>query len=252
MSIFHFSGLKRNRTIYNEEPKDKNLEEPNNSQINEMEKKEEKDKLILILIEEKKQVEKQNKMFCETISKLKKEKKILIESNQILNDIIIINEKTIKDLKNKNKELSELVFGCKVRKMLKKLLEYIVNDSDLSQGLIKLENEIYFLIATKKLLSLNYSISDSMGALNKLLSVIFYYSSAYDHKIHFVQKDAIYNKNLRERIPVFEHCKDFFEHFGIDKLYAKILIELIPKDLFKTIDNYSFEQGITSLLSKIK
>ena len=119
MSIFHYSGLKRNRTIYNEEPKDKNLEEPNNSQINEMEKKDEKDKLILLLIEEKKQVEKQNKMFCETISKLKKEKKILIESNQILNDIIIINEKTIKDLKNKNKELSELVFGCKVRKMLK-------------------------------------------------------------------------------------------------------------------------------------
>lgn len=75
----------------------------------------------------------------------------LQSSNQVLKDIITIDNKNIKNLieeneklKNKIEELIPIVFGCKISKLLKKILEYIINDPDFSSSLIRINNELSF------------------------------------------------------------------------------------------------------------
>lgn len=257
MKKFYYSGQKRSRIIENEQACEHldliNRINSLQTEINNLMKiNEERNKVIHTLREEKKQYEKKNEILFETIIKLREDKKKLLVANQYLEDIITINKKDNKNLTNKLEETKPIYLACKLRKMLKKILEYIINDPDLSPALRIIKNKTYFLRVPMKFFSLNYKINDIIGALNKLLRIIFYYSSDFDYKIHFAQKESIFNKNLRKRIPVFNHYQDFFDYFEIDELYENILINLIPNDLFTTIDNYSFEKGIPYLLSKIE
>ncbi len=183
----------------------------------------------------------------------------LKNSNQVLKDIISIDNKKIKKLIEENEKLkikievlTPIVFGFKISKLLKKILEYIINDPDLSSGLININNKISFGRVPKVLFSLNFDIFYIIDSLNKILEIIFSYSSKCDCRIHFVKKEAINNINYRERIPVFNNHKDFFNFFGINELHRNILTKLIPLDLFISIDNYSFEEKTSSLLTKIK
>ena len=177
----------------------------------------------------------------------------------VLKDIITIDNKKIKNLieeneklKNKIEELTPIIFGCKLTKLLKKILEYIINDPDLSSGLIRINNKLSFGRVPKIFFSLNFDIFDIIDSLNKILEIIFSYSSICNCRIHFVKKEAINNINYRERIPVFNNYNEFFNYFGINELHRNILTKLIPLDLFISIDNFSYEEKTTSLLAKIK
>ena len=163
-----FSGHKRNRTP-EEEPKEnvknfqqyltnlhKEIEVLKNEIKNLKNKDEKKDELINTILE-------QNKKFY--------------SDNKNLKDIVILNEKNIKELKDNNKELKDeieefkekneylerkidkleneinelypIVFSCQLRKLLKKLLEYISNDPILSSGFHMIGKDIHFLLIPK-------------------------------------------------------------------------------------------------------
>ena len=249
MKKFNYSGKKRNYSTEKQNKEKATLEH----EMKKIKKKDEQEiKILKSLLEFYKKTTKMRRKINDELKEIEQSYQKLIESNQHLIDISLRQAKEIKDLENEMKEFSPIVFGYKICKLLKKLLEYIVNDSDLSPGLIKIDNEIYFLRVPKKCFSLNYNISDIIGALNKILRIIFFNTSDCDYKMHYVHREARLNKNLRERIPVFNHYKEFFKFFRINELYENILITLIPRYLFTTIDNYSFEEGNDSLLSKIK
>ena len=95
----------------------------------------------------------------------------------------------------KIKELSEFILLAKIRKLLKKMLEYIVNSKYLSEALEynKENKKLSFNKVPKGLNILGFTNSVIINALNTILEIIFSYSSYYDYKLLFVEKKP---KNL--------------------------------------------------------
>ena len=211
----------------------------------------------------------------------------ILKENKILKDIAILNEKNIlelkyfndelknniKELKDDNEELENkngylerkidklererdklyaIVFSCQLRKLLKKLLEFIFNDPFLSSGLEMIGKDIHFLLLPKELSSLNFDKYDIIEALDLLLDIIQSFTSKCDYTINYVNKEARSQIELRKRINVFDSYEEFFSFFDINKNYQDILIKLIPTYLFESIDNFTFEEKFSSLISKIK
>ena len=190
---------------------------------------------------------------------IKKEDK---EKDKLINTILEQNKElkeTVEDLKEKNNYLERkidyiypIAFSCQLRKLLKKLMEYIVNDPVLSSGLIRIKKEILFLRMPKELDSLHFDNYDIFNAFNFLLDIIQSFSLDCDYTAHYVEKKALYRNILKKRINVFGNYKDFFSFFNFDEKYQNILIKLIPPNFFETIDNYTIEEQLSSLISKIK
>lgn len=246
-----FTGHKRNN-IWEEEPTEDAIIElgkeimvlKNEIKITKK-KDEEKDKLINIILE-------QNRELKKTVEELKE---TVEESKETIEEL----KETVEELKEKNyylkREIDDLypiAFSCKLRKLLKKLLQYMVNDPVLSSGLIRIEKDIYFLKWPTELNSLYFSKYDIIDAFNLLLDIIKSYSLDCDYRAHYINKNALFQNSLRKRINVFGNYKDFFRFFNFDEKYQDILIKLIPAYFFETIDNYTFEEKISSLMSKIK
>lgn len=214
-------------------------------------KDEKKDELINIILEK-------NKNINESIDKLKKDNKFLKDIVSINQKVIKAHEKTINELKEENgllsKEIEKLypiAFSCQLRKLLKKILEYIVKDGFLSSSLTLIGKEVQFILPNDYS-SQYFSRSDIMQAFKLLLHIIQFYTLDCDYKIHYVDKNAIFQIYLRKRINVFNNYTEFFKFFNIDKKYEDILIKHIPPYLFYSIDNYTFEEKVSSLISKIK
>ena len=206
---------------------------------------EEKDKLSNIILE-------QNIELKETVAKLK-------ETVAKLKETVAKLKETVEELKEENNYLKRkiddfypIVFCCQLRKLLRKLLEYIVNDPVLSSGLIKIKKEILFLRIPEELNSLHFYKFDIIKAFNFLLDVIQSFSYECDFRAHYVNRKALYQNSFKRKIKVFGNYRDFFRFFDFDKKYQDILIKLIPTNFFETIDNYTFEEKFSSLLSKIK
>ena len=121
-------------------------------------------------------------------------------------------------------------------------MEYIINEPEILSGLVKINKQLYFIKIPKGFSSLNFKKQDILGVLNKILEIIFTYSSNCNYIIHFFKKEAIENINHRERIPVFNIYKDFLNYLGTNELYENILSKLILVELFKSIDNYSLKR----------
>ena len=198
---------------------------------------EEKDELIKIILQKNTKIE-------ESIINLKKDNNLL--------------RKTIKELKDKihilEKELAKIypvALSFQLRKLLKKIFEFIVNDRYLSSGLKKIGREVYFIMPNEYYSSY-FSRHDIIQAFIFLLQIIQSYLLDCDNKIHYVDKNAIFQDSLRKRINIFNNYSEFFRFFNIDKKYKEILIKYIPPYLFYSIDNYTFEEKMSSLISKIK
>ena len=127
-----------------------------------------------------------------------------------------------------------------------------MNDPVLSSGLIRIEKNILFLRIPEELYSFPFFRFDIIKAFNFLLDIIQSFSSDCDFTAQYVNKKSLYQNSLKRRINVFENYKDFFRFFDFDKKYQDILIKLIPPNFFETIDNYTFEEKFSSLMSKIK
>ena len=164
-----------------------------------------------------------------------REKIIKLEINNERQEEKIINQgNKIRDLEDKVKSLSIYVFKAKLRKLLKKLLEYIVKKYFHFIRFNKHENKIYFKFAPYISGLTEYEI---ITALNSMLKVIFHNITLNNYLIHFVDEQAFFNESAKKDIKVFSKSENFFEYFHISMLHEKIIKELIPEHYFTTINN---------------
>jgi hypothetical protein len=230
---------------------------------------EEKDELIKIILQKNTKIEESiiiivdkamfGFLFMVLLKYFKNKKCFLnIQENINLKKDNNLLRKTIKELKDKNhileKELAKIypvALSFQLRKLLKKIFEFIVNDRYLSSGLKKIGREVYFIMPNEYYSSY-FSRHDIIQAFIFLLQIIQSYLLDCDNKIHYVDKNAIFQDSLRKRINIFNNYSEFFRFFNIDKKYEEILIKYIPPYIFYSIDNYTFEEKMSSLISKIK
>ena len=176
-------------------------------------------KIIRLEINNERQREKITKL---EINNERQEEKIISQGNKI------------RDLEDKVKSLSIYVFKAKLRKLLKKLLEYIVKKYFHFIRFNKHENKIYFKFAPYISGLTEYEI---ITALNSMLKVIFHNITLNNYIIHFVDEQAFFNESAKKDIKVFSKSENFFEYFHISMLHEKIIKELIPEHYFTTINN---------------
>lgn len=187
-------------------------------------------KIIRLEINNERQREKITKL---EINNERQEEKIISQGNKI------------RDLEDKVKSLSIYVFKAKLRKLLKKLLEYIVKNYFHFIRFNKHENKIYFKFAPYISGLTEYEI---ITALNSMLKVIFHNITLNNYIIHFVDEQAFFNESAKKDIEVFSKSENFFEYFHISMLHEKIIKELIPEHYFTTINNYEFDFNVEKLL----
>ena len=191
------------------------------------------------------------------ISYLKNEINKLIMEKEIDKKEREIDREIINELINKNKELGQKVdeldrfsFSAKLRKLLKKLLEYIIKKYIRYMKYEKDKNTLYFIESPIQGLY-GRKANETINALNEILGIIFSYSKKSDYTIHFVSKKAEKNKVFKEDIIVFEKYKNFSEFFKLSKNCEKILINLIPEKYFTIIDNSDFEKKYLNYVNNI-
>ena len=99
-------------------------------------------------------------------------------------------------------ELSDFVFQAKLRKMLKKIWEYIVSQENLSNHLyFDTKERRWSFISVPNGISINgISNSQILDALNTMLRIIFTYTTNASYSIHFVNKEAISDIRLKKRL----------------------------------------------------
>ena len=159
--------------------------------VNNLEKK------IKLLIEENQVFEKKIEILLKENHQIKSENHKII---YIIQEMDLKNNNLKEEIKSKNKricsleqtvkELSNFIFSTKIRKLLKRLLEYIViNYYDPYMNYDKIQRKLYFKKAPKKLSFLNRSESEIVLILNNLIKTIFSYSKVSDFVIHFVIKE---------------------------------------------------------------
>ena len=201
-------------------------------------------------------LKKKNQEYQEDIYELNKERErqrkiidnlsLKIEDNKInINELLIKNE----NLENEVSNLKNFVFKAKLRKLLKKLLEYIVKtyyNNCLKYD--KKEDKLLFIYAPN---NVRGEINKDVNALNKILEIIFKVSKRCDYSIHFVDEDVFNQKRYKSNIVVFSTTYDFFHYFGILE-YEKIVLKYIPEEYFRIINNSSFEPKVPDLLSYCK
>ena len=170
-----------------------------------------------------------------------KELRMLIEALHRKNDSLEKeNEKHEKEIDL----LSKFVFIAKLRKLLKKLLQYIIKRYFYDYMKYNPNNKkIYFNKAPLIYGLSNYEI---IKAMNKMLEIIF--KNVKEN--NFVDKEAVKNEAFKKNVEVFQKSKDFFNYFKIQKSQENIIKQLIPSYYFTAIDNLSFDLNIENQLIK--
>ena len=194
-------------------------------------------------------INEQNSKINEQNSKINEQNSKINELNYKINIFEIQRQKD----QIKIAELSDFIFQAKLRKLLKKILEYIVSQENLS-------NHLYFdskerrwsFISVPNGISINgISNSQILDALNTMLRIIFTYTTNASYSIHFVNKEAISDIRLKKKIEVFNKFQEFFKYFKIEKL-QNILTKVIPLPYFTTIYNTEFDLKLPSIMEKVK
>ena len=206
-----------------------------NNKINDLKKQNSRQNKTIDLLNYKTRRQDEKITKFEIESGIKEGKIIRLEiNNERQEEKIISQGKKIRDLEDKVKSLSIYVFKAKLRKLLKKLLEYIVKNYFHFIRFNKHENKIYFKFAPYISGLTEYEI---ITALNSMLKVIFHNITLNNYIVHFVDEQAFFNESAKKDIKVFSKSENFFEYFHISMLHEKIIKELIPEHYFTTINN---------------
>ena len=91
-----------------------------------------------------------------------------------------------------------------------------------------------------------------INALTGLINKLYIEAKKGDHIVHFVDSNPEGITSDRKFIEVFHNTKKFFAHFKIDENDRNIIVEIIPEQYFRVIDNIKFEQNITKLMNKFE
>ena len=140
----------------------------------------------------------------------KAENDILRRKIEECNKRISYLEDNNKKLKDENEPLSDFILKAKIRKLLKNLLEYLLNKYyiqymkyDDKENKVKFHSSPIFIFGEKD--------EKIIKALNEILNVIFIKSKEYDHTIHFVDVLAKFNKKFRKKFK-FSRILQVFSH----------------------------------------
>ena len=146
-------------------------------------------------------------------------------------------------------ELSDFVFRAKLRKILKKILEFIFSTDYLLNHLhFDTKERGWYFISVPKEININgISSSQILDALNTMLRIIFTYTTNTSYTIHFVNKEAISDIRLKKKIEVFNNFQEFFRYFKIENLQY-ILTKIIPLPYFTTIYNTEFDLKLSKIM----
>ena len=256
-----FKKEKPKRNSPEEKPKDSPLQKEQKSNIQPKTQGTKIDHLYSIIYDlkkEKNSILKYIYYLKDENENLKKEMKDLKNENSLLKLQTKRDEENIDELfydvdalRSEVKELSRFVFKAKLRKLLKKLLEYILKNYFNSYMIYNgRDKRVSFKKAPEILKIYGESEDDSKAALNEILYIIFHYSKIIDYTLHFANKDAIEKKAIKKNIVVFQKYEDFFDYFKISEKNAKILIKVIPKEYFMNINDAGFDEKLSTLLYK--
>ena len=231
-------------------------------EIKELKKSKEKDKEVFG--EEIRELKKSNVKLAKDNEKLAKDEELLQKHiENIQSDLMMNKNESVKNynkllnkidfLKNQIKELQEFHFSAKLRKLLKNLIGFIINNFYPKYIKYQKSNErIYFFKAPRFPYHLQWAEDkEIIDALNRILELLFSTSKEKDFVVHFVDQRAKKNNLYKKVFNVFEKTDDFFRFFNISNIDKNILIELIPENYFTQIDNLSFEINIKELMAKI-
>ena len=169
----------------------------------------------------------------------------------------------INELKSQVKDLDDFHFQVKLRKLIKNLLEYLINkyyQKFMTSNIIthKLEFIRAPIIKIKEIVEEEEeeekednlaSTNDFqiIEALNRFLRLLFKQAKDGDYVVHFVKLNAERNSYERRYIKVFGNSTEFFSHFKINKKDQNILVKIIPSTYLTEIDNFRFDKNIKEL-----
>ena len=145
-------------------------------------------------------------------------------------------------LSNQVEDLNQFHFQVKLRKLLKRLIEYLLSKfyPEYMQ-LNKLTKRIEF--SQFPLGEFNFELKNRpkiINILNELLDKIFVGAKDRDYIVHFFEPRAVVDENYQRYIRVFKDPYEFFNYFDINSDDGTILIQIIPMSLFMEIDNFGF------------
>ena len=154
-------------------------------------------------------------------------------------------------LRDQVNELNEFDSQAKLRKLIKKLIEYLFDEF--------YPDYIFYNLITKKMkfygfpfFRFGFKWNDEMkiiNTLNGLLDKIFARSKNNNNIFHFVVPRTEKDAKFRRYIWIFKDDYDFFEYFGINEIDKHILLKIIPREYFMNIDNFQFDKSIKELIS---
>ena len=154
-------------------------------------------------------------------------------------------------LRDQVNELNEFDSKAKLRKLIKKLIEYLFDEF--------YPDYIFYNLITKKMkfygfpfFRFGFKWNDEMkiiNTLNGLLDKIFARSKNNNNIFHFVVPRTEKDAKFRRYIWIFKDDYDFFEYFGINEIDRHILLKIIPRKYFMNIDNFQFDKSIKELIS---
>ena len=189
-----------------------------------------------------------------SITYLLKERELEREEIQKMKSNIIYLQKKrkydgqlIEELSTKVDKLYEFVFSTNLRKLVKKLLEFVVDHYNKYIIYDEKEKKFYFTDLPIILKSFENKKDDTLNSLNKFLDIILYYYNKSSFNINFTGKS--YSKI--NDITTFEKSADFFQYFGICKNDEKILTTLIPEKYYTNINDVDFDKKMSELISKV-
>ena len=176
-----------------------------------------------------------------------------LKNEYYMNELLMQN-KSLKDrMKMMEIKLSDLVkyeFEIKLRKLLKKLIGYILDTYyDDYMGYNEIKKKVYFRRSPKYIKG--ETVGTIIKALNQMLEILFYETKEGDDLVHFVNPYAKFGNRFQQQEKLSKNSKDFFIHFGLSQ-YENILNQIIPEEYFTTIDNLDFKIKISNLIKKHK
>ena len=154
-----------------------------------------------------------------------------------------------KELEDEVKSLSNFAFSAKIRKLLKKLLEFLI-DQYFQSYMIYDENskKVKFVFPPKHISG--QSDIKIKFALNRIIDIIFNESKHSDHVVHLVDEKVKNDIRYYKKIKVFRNARDFLAYFGLLD-YEDIILDIIPEEYLTTIDNWDFERQIGEMMKSV-
>ena len=168
-----------------------------------------------------------------------------------INELFI--EKKVDNINKKIEHLKKFEFEEKLRKLLKNLIEYILNKYfDDYMNYDEIKNEVFFYRSPKYIKG--QTVDTIIKALNSILRIFYYDTNERDNWDYFVdqeEQEVKFGNQYHKKEKLFKSSRDFFRYFDLSQ-YENILNQIIPEEFLTTIDNFNFEIKIANLINKYK